>query len=222
MRWFLIVTLVFSFAFLSTPAVAMADSPAQAMNPTVTPTATAAAATTSPAAVAAAATCASPYTVITGDTLTGIAQKCNVAFADLIALNGNISNVNLIFPGQQVVIPQSGPGIPTTGSQTYTVVAGDDLFSIAQRFNTTVQNILNANTFISNQNIILPGWVLTIPGSTTPGIPPTGGSTYTVVSGDTLSGIAVRFNTTTAALLSANTFITNPNLILPGWVLNIQ
>ena len=47
---------------------------------------------------------------------------------------------------------------------------------------------------------------------------PTG--TYTVVKGDTLSGIAARFGTTVADLVSANN-ITNPNLIYPGQVLVI-
>lgn len=47
---------------------------------------------------------------------------------------------------------------------------------------------------------------------------PTG--SYTVVSGDTLSGIAARFGTTVANLVSANN-ITNPNLIYPGQVLVI-
>lgn len=47
---------------------------------------------------------------------------------------------------------------------------------------------------------------------------PTG--SYTVVSGDTLSGIAARFGTTVAVLVSANN-ITNPNLIYPGQVLVI-
>ena len=41
-----------------------------------------------------------------------------------------------------------------------------------------------------------------------------------MVSGDTLSGIAARFGTTVANLVSANN-ITNPNLIYPGQVLVI-
>lgn len=44
---------------------------------------------------------------------------------------------------------------------------------------------------------------------------------YTVVTGDTLSGIAGRYSTTWPALLAANTFISNPNLIYPGQVLTL-
>jgi LysM repeat protein len=169
---------------------------------------------------AATATCTSPYTVQAGDTLTSIAQKCSVDYSTLLTANGNITNPNLIFPGQAVNIPQGG-SIPNTGGQTYTVVAGDRLFRIALRYNTTVQAILNVNPWITNPNLIHPGDVITLPTGSGPGIPNTGGQTYTVVSGDTLSGIAQRYNTTTAALQSANTWITNPDRIYPGWVIVI-
>lgn len=170
--------------------------------------------------VLAAATCSSPYTVQTGDTLTGIAQKCGVDYNTLIAANGNITNPNLIYPGQTVTIPQ-GNGIPNTGGQTYTVVSGDRLYRIALRYNTTIDAILAVNPWITNPNLIYPGNVITLPSGSSPGIPPTGGQTYTVVAGDTLSAIASRYNTTTAAILNANTWITNQNLIYPGWVIVI-
>ena len=215
MRWLLTAALVFSIVFLLIPNMAMAEPLAQAPAPTAAP-----GTTTSSGVVAAAALCSTPYTVVPGDTLTGIAFKCGVTYTSLLAANAGISNPNRIFPGQQINIPQSGPGIPPTGGQRYTVVAGDRLFRIAQRFNTTVTAIVNANPWITNPNLIYPGWVITIP--TGPGIPPTGGQTYTGVAGDTLSGIAFRFNTTVTALLSANPSITNPNLIYPGWVIIIR
>ena len=42
------------------------------------------------------------YTVVRGDTLWGIARRYGVALADLIALNPQIKNPNLIYPGQKV------------------------------------------------------------------------------------------------------------------------
>lgn len=218
MRWFLTAILVFSIALLLIPSLTFAQAPVSTVR-----LSSAGEALAQPSVqqnAQAAAVCSSPYTVISGDTFTGIAQKCAVAYVDLLAANLSITNPDLIFPGQQINIPQSGPGIPPTGGQTYTVVSGDRLFRIALRYNTTVQAILNANPWISDPNLIFPGWVITIPGG--PGIPPTGGQTYTVVAGDTLSNIAFRFNTTTAALLSANTWITNPDLIFPGWVITIR
>ncbi len=170
-----------------------------------------------------ASTCGTSYTVQSGDTLSSIALKCGVDYNALVAANTNISDVNSIFPGQVVNIPQSST-IPNTGgtgsSSSYTVVAGDYLFAIAQRFNTTVQSIVNANTFITDPNLIFPGQVLTIPAGS--GIPNTGGgNTYTVQPGDTLSSIAQRYNTTVQSLVNANSFITNPNLILAGWNLTL-
>jgi LysM repeat protein len=49
---------------------------------------------------------------------------------------------------------------------------------------------------------------------------PAGGSTYTVVSGDTLWALAIRYGTTVASLASGNG-IPNPNLIMVGQVLSI-
>lgn len=47
------------------------------------------------------------------------------------------------------------------------------------------------------------------------------GNTYTIKAGDTLSAIAIRFNTTVQALVALNE-IKNPNLILVGQVLKIS
>ena len=58
------------------------------------------------------------------------------------------------------------------------------------------------------------------PSPTTPTIPVTGGSTYTVRSGDTLSTIARRYNTTVLKIAQANN-IQNVNVIRVGQVLKI-
>ena len=53
-------------------------------------------------------------------------------------------------------------------------------------------------------------------------IPVTGGTgTYTVVSGDTLGGIAASYGVSLSALETANPQITNPDLIYAGNVLTI-
>lgn len=178
--------------------------------------------TTTQTVQAQTATCGETFIVRTGDTLTRIALICGVAYTDLLAANPGIANPNLIFPGQVINIPGGGPGIPPTGGTTYTVVSGDRLFRIALRFNTTIEAIVAANPFITNPNLIYPGQVLTIPAPEDgPGIPPTGGTTYIVVSGDTLGSIAARFGVTLQQILSANAWITNPDLIYPGWVIAI-
>src|SRR3546814_11098657 len=51
---------------------------------------------------------------------------------------------------------------------------------------------------------------------------PGNGASYTVRSGDTLSGIAEANNMSLDALISANPKISNPNLIYPGQSINLS
>lgn len=88
-----------------------------------------------------------------------------------------------------------------SGTAAYTIRAGDTLYLIAQRFNTTVQAILAANPGVVPESLYI-GQVICIP-QTQP-ICPAGSTTYVVRSGDTLAAIARRFNTTVQALLAAN------------------
>nr|WP_251047622.1 LysM peptidoglycan-binding domain-containing protein [Planococcus sp. ISL-110] len=100
------------------------------------------------------------YTVKAGDTLYSIAKKYNVTVAALAKAN-NITNYNLIFVGQVLTIPGQTTAPPVT-SVTYTVKAGDTLYSIARTYNTTVSIIAAANK-ITNVNVISVGQVLVIP-----------------------------------------------------------
>lgn len=52
-----------------------------------------------------------------------------------------------------------------SAAATYTIVSGDTLSTIASRHGTTWQNLWEANSFITNPNLIYPGQVLTIDGS---------------------------------------------------------
>jgi len=105
----------------------------------------------------------------------------------------------------------------------------DHLFSIARQLNVTPDQLLAANPQISSHPDQLQiGDVLNVPNCATatvqvtatvlpPGItpPPTptpGQTTYTIVAGDTLLGIARKFNTTVAKLEQANGL--NDNSIL--------
>lgn len=50
----------------------------------------------------------------------------------------------------------------------YTVVSGDTLFTIAQRFGVSLQALINANPQIPNPNLIFPGQVICIPAAPRP------------------------------------------------------
>jgi LysM repeat protein len=126
------------------------------------------------------------------------------------------------------------PATPAPAT-TYKVVAGDSLSGIASRFGTTTRNLMDLNG-ITNANFIRIGQVLTLsggaptpapapatpaPATPAPAAPAASASnTYNVVAGDTLSGIASRFGTTTRKLMDLNG-ITNANFIRVGQVLKL-
>ncbi|WP_324669852.1 LysM peptidoglycan-binding domain-containing protein [Geochorda subterranea] len=104
------------------------------------------------------------YTVQPGDTLFFIAQRFGTTVDAILAINPQIANPNLIFPGQIICIPIARPpGVCPPNTVAYTVQPGDTLFFIAQRFGTTVDAILAANPQITNPSLIFPGQVICIP-----------------------------------------------------------
>ncbi len=97
------------------------------------------------------------YTVKSGDTLSGIASKYGTTYQELARIN-NISNPNLIYPGQVLKINATDTNVAT---KTYTVKAGDTLSGIASKYGTTYQELAKKNG-ISNPNLIYPGQVIKI------------------------------------------------------------
>ena len=168
------------------------------------------------------------YTVIYGDTLSGIAQKFGTTVDSLVNWN-NIQNKNVIYVGQKLIVKKGNTPVNnnTTNNQnntttTYTVVYGDTLSGIAQKFGTTVDNLVNWNN-ISNKNIIYVGQKLIVKKGNTPvnNNQNNTTTTYTVVYGDTLSGIAQKFGTTVDNLVNWNN-ISNKNVIYVGQVLKVN
>jgi LysM repeat protein len=87
----------------------------------------------------------------------------------------------------------------------YIVKSGDTLSAIAQRYNTTYQKIAQDNN-IENPNLIYPNQKLKIYTNVSQE------TIYIVKSGDTLSAIAKKYNTTYQKIAKDNN-ISNPNLI---------
>ena len=97
----------------------------------------------------------------------------------------------------------------------YTVKSGDTLSGIASKYGSNINAIASLQD-IQNKDRISVGQKLYVPvGKTT-----TSSGTYTVKSGDTLSGIATKFGTTTKNLQTKNG-ISNPDKIYAGQVLKV-
>lgn len=140
------------------------------------------------------------HVVRPGEFLAQIARQYNTTVAAIVAAN-NIPNPNLIFAGQQLIIPAGGtvpqpppatsapatvvpatsvPQPPSGGTTTHVVQPGDTLGNIARRYGTTVTAIAQANNIV-NPNLIFVGQVLVIPtGGAVPSTPVPPGPVPTV------------------------------------------
>ena len=108
---------------------------------------------------------------------------------------------------------------------TYRVQSGDSLWSIAQRHNTSIANLKSLNNL--NSNLIFPNQILKVSGSsastsrnTSNTSSVSGGSTYTVKAGDSLSLIASKYGTSYQNIMKLNGL--NSFLIHPGQVLKVS
>jgi GH25 family lysozyme M1 (1,4-beta-N-acetylmuramidase)/LysM repeat protein len=166
------------------------------------------------------------YTVKPGDNLSAIGAKLGVDWHDLASWN-SLADPNTIYPGQRLrLTAPGGGGGGGGGGGTYTVAPGDTLSAIGAKLGVDWHAIYAANQGLigPDPNRIQVGWVLTIPaGGATPA-PAPAQRTYTVQSGDTLSGIAEKAGVAGGwqALYDANRdTISNPNVIHPGQVLRL-
>lgn len=176
---------------------------------------------------------ATSYTVQSGDNLSEIAAKFGTTYETLARLN-NIANPNRIYVGQVLRLTAGSSSSVTTSTSntsantgTYIVKSGDNLSEIAAKFDTTYENLARINN-ITNPNRIYVGQVLRLSNTTSSASHYTSTSsrantagTYTVQSGDTLSGIAAKLGTSYEALAQRNN-IANPNRIYVGQVLRVS
>ena len=116
------------------------------------------------------------------------------------------------------------PTLPPTGTCTHTVQAGENLFRISLRYNTTVDAVAAANGIV-NPQLILVGQVLTIPGcgsgggggGVVPTPPPTGGlqpgeQMHVVRQGETMMTISLQYGVPVNSIAARNN-LSNPNMI---------
>jgi LysM repeat protein len=163
----------------------------------------------------------SAYVVKSGDTLSKIAQSYHTSVNALLRANPQISNPNLLKPGDLIYLPGSILVDPNSGLTFYIVKSGDYLGAIATRFGASVQALLAANPQIQSPSLIYPGDRITLPSGTVIPVTGSGGRIYTVLAGDTITSIAQRFGLAVRLLELANPQLTNPGHLTTGQQLAI-
>ena len=148
------------------------------------------------------------HTVVAGETLSALALRFygDAELYRLIATASRVADPDVINVGQRLIMPDF---------TRYTVVAGDTLSGLAQRFYGDAELfwLIAGASGIAESSVINVGQQLIIPDITK----------YTVVAGDTLSALAVRFYGDAAfyPLIAEVNGIANPNVINVGHVLVI-
>ncbi|MCL3862177.1 LysM peptidoglycan-binding domain-containing protein [Actinotalea sp. K2] len=195
------------------------------------PTATATAPATAPTAAPAS------HTVAAGDTVSALALRYGTTTGAIIQANG-LNASAMIRVGQALSIPTAGAASAASpaatapaGPRTHAVTAGQTVSGLAATYGTTTSAIIQANG-LNDAALIRIGQSLTIPGaSAAPSAAPTAGApvapaaaarTHTVTAGQTVSGLAITYGTTTSAIIQANGLNASAmirigqNLTIPG------
>lgn len=107
---------------------------------------------------------ATSYTIKSGDTFQEIALKHGVPKDELAAVNPQIENPDMIYPGQIINLPGGSDidGI-TGGMDLYTVKTGDSLQNIAWENEVPLDDLIAANPQIENPDMIYPGQIINLP-----------------------------------------------------------
>lgn len=157
------------------------------------------------------------YIVSKGDTLYSIAAKNEISVNDLKKYN-NLTSDNL-YIGQELNIP-SGTSIITPSENEvinegsiYEVKKGDTLYSIAKKFNTSVDKIKEINSIVND--ILTIGTSLLIPTSNLSDI-----IVHKVIKGDSLWSLSKKYNTTVDLIKQLNNLVSD--IIIPGNELQIK
>ncbi|MFC0714971.1 LysM peptidoglycan-binding domain-containing protein [Cellulomonas biazotea] len=160
------------------------------------------------------------YTVRSGDTVSHIAARHSTTVGAVAQANA-LTDASRIRIGQVLTIPTGTPAVrvapaataaPAPAAASYTVRSGDTVSRIASRHGTTTAAIVAANGLDSRAFIRI-GQTLTVPGAggttaaaapVAAAAPTTTAATHMVASGETVSALATRYGTTTAAIVAAN------------------
>ena len=179
------------------------------------------------------------YTVRKGDSACGVASRYGVSCDTLLAAN-ELSQQDLIYPGQALRIPRQLNTATGTGRQSstrktlkttvveYRVKKGDNACQIATRLGVNCKALLTENR-LGRRSVIHPGQKLLVSGVSEDVAkalgqnrrgPASSGSTYTVTAGDSVCEIAHNRGVSCDELLAFNGLQT-ASIIVPGQALRL-
>lgn len=112
----------------------------------------------------------------------------------------------------QAVAPKPQPVAPK--ETVYTVVSGDNVTHIAKKYGVTVDAIVQANNLKNGGNLITIGEKLIIPSANTPKPSAPQPVYHKVVSGDTVSELALKYGSTVSEIISWNKLNAKATIII--------
>ncbi len=134
----------------------------------------------------------------------------------------NVPPPVIVTPGPAATGAPGATATPTQSETVYTVVAGDSISVLADRFDVPsaairALNNLTGNDLSIGQKLRIPAKATVNPGTAAAPPPPStsGVTTYTVKAGDSAFGIALQFDTTVEKLEAANS-------VKSGGLVNLQ
>ncbi len=163
------------------------------------------------------------HTVQKGETLYGISKNYGVSEAEILAANP--SSDGALRAGETIYIPQPRNGkseneTPLRVSQPeqpelifHTIVRGESLYSVAKKYNTTIEGLLSLNPGVSPEHFQAGDVIKVMPNSSRPIMVEkdvTKFYTHEVKKGDTFNSIAQLYGISVATLQAANPGMEQP------------
>ena len=130
------------------------------------------------------------YLIKSGDTLEGIAKKYHTTLDNILDLN-NVRYISDLRVGNEIIVPKE----KEMYFNTYLIEKGDNLYSIARRYNIN-PSLLAALNGLNMDDYIYPNEQILIPKA--------GYSYYITAPGDTLELVAKEFGVPKDKLLNEN------------------
>jgi LysM repeat protein len=126
---------------------------------------------------ATSAAASGSYRIQSGETLGEIADSFGIPL-DVLATQNHIANVNLIYAGENLIIPTGTQGTSSAssaagsgaGGATYRIRPGDTLWTIAEMRSVTLQQLISSNPEIVDPNRVYVDQTIVVPGSGAAGL----------------------------------------------------